>query len=73
MASVKKPLGEKAIFNRLMKYFNENYGEYEDTAEWYGNPSDNQWKADIKELNATIVFTCNVTTGEVTETRTKIK
>lgn len=70
---MKKTLGEKAIANRLNKYFSENYSEYNDTVEWYVNPNENQWKGDIKELNLSIVLTCDVVTGKVSETRTNLK
>lgn len=68
-----KTLGAKAIENRLNEYFTENYEEYEDTAEWYVNPSDNQVKCDIEELNVRLILTCDSITGMVTETRTNIK
>lgn len=68
-----KTLGTKAIENRLNKYFMDNYGEYEETSEWYVNPSDNQMKCDIEELNITLVLTCDKATGKVTESRTNIK
>ena len=50
----------------LQKYFNEHYKEYEDTAEWYGNPKPNQWKCRISELSILLYLTCD-DEGNVTE------
>jgi len=47
------------------------YGQYEETAEWYGDSAVNQWRCDILELNQTIIFTCD-DDGTVTEERIPI-
>ena len=52
---------------RLREYFEENYGEYEYSAEFYPNPKINQWKFIIQELNIKVLLTCHLTTGEVYE------
>lgn len=63
---------ERFYIGRLTKYFDTHYAQYTDTAEWYNNPAVNQWKCDIPELNATILFTCD-DKGNVTESRTSIQ
>ena len=58
------PLTEKQLHNRLNKYYKEHYGE-KDTDEYYVNPAPNIWKF-IRD-GKTIILTCNVETGKVTE------
>jgi len=67
-----KELGEKALYNRLNVYFMQNYGTYEQTANWYPENTDNVWKFDVDEEDITITLTCDKSTGIVTET-TKAK
>ncbi len=43
---------------RLSKYFDEHYKRFEDTAEFFPDPADNQWLFDIPELNVRIELTC---------------
>ena len=57
---------------RLRRYFKENYGEYEYTAEYYPNPKINQWKFKIEELNIKVLLTCDHKTGEVSESMFEI-
>ena len=59
-----KALTERQIHSRLNKYYKKHYGE-RDTDEYYVNPSSNTWK--FKRNNKTIILTCNIETGEVTE------
>ena len=44
---------------RLAKYFVDNYEPYEDAAEFYPDPADNQWLFDIPELEVRIRLTCH--------------
>lgn len=44
---------------RLFEYFTENYGEFEETACWFGDPAPNQWLFDICELGQRIELTCD--------------
>lgn len=43
---------------RLGKYFDEHYKQYEDTAEFFPDPADNQWLFDIPELEMRVELTC---------------
>lgn len=43
---------------RLCKYFDTHYKKYEETAEFFPDPADNQWLFDIPELNVRIELTC---------------
>ena len=60
-------MGEKALYNRLNKYFLSHYGEYENTANWYPDNSDNIWRFDIDELQITVTLICNNDTGHIRE------
>lgn len=53
---------------RLARYFEAHYRQYEDTAEFFPDPADNQWLFDITELEVRIELTCHET-GVVTEER----
>ena len=53
---------------RLSKYFTDKYGQYEETAEFYPDPSKSQWLFDIPELSVRIKLTC-YDDGEITEFR----
>lgn len=55
---------------RLARYCEEHYGQYEDTAEFYPDPADNQWLFDIPELDIRVKLTCHES-GMVTEERYK--
>ena len=59
-----KTLTEKQISNKLDNHYKEHYG-IRDTDEWYVNPAPNIWKF-IRD-GKTIILTCNVETGKVTE------
>ena len=56
--------------SRIAKYFEEHYGQYEDTAEFFPDPADNQWLFDIPELNVRVELTC-YDNGVVMEQRYK--
>lgn len=64
-----KKLSEKQIQNRLQKYFDANYSEYADTAQYHTDPQNNMWLYDIEELGKSITLTCDEQTGKVTETQ----
>lgn len=55
---------------RLKRYFDEHYGDYEETAEWYVDPDINTWKFKISELEVIITLICN-DQGVVIERRIK--
>ena len=57
---------EKWYQRRLAKYFEDNYVEYEDTAEYWNDPAPNQWLFDIPDLRLRVELTCN-DKGVVTE------
>lgn len=63
---------EKWYQRRLYKYFEEHYGEYEDTAEYWNDPAINQWLFDIPELGLRIELTCS-DRGIVTEQRYRLQ
>lgn len=50
---------DKWYQRRLAKYFEENYGLYEDTAEYFVDPDVNQWAFYISELGVKVRLTCN--------------
>lgn len=57
---------DKWYQRRLAKYFTEHYEQYEDVAEYWNDPSSNQWLFNIPELGVKIKLTCN-DNGIVTE------
>lgn len=63
---------EKWYQRRLYKYFEEHYGEYEDTAEYWNDPAINQWLFDIPEIGIRVELTCS-DRGIVTEQRYKLQ
>ena len=71
MAEVKK-LSENQIQNRLQKYFDANYSEYSDTAQYHTDPQNNMWLYDIEELGKSITLICDENTGTVTETQKEL-
>ena len=54
--------------NKLYKYFTVYFGQYEDTAEFLPDPSDNQWVFDIPELDLRVKLTC-YDNGKIDERR----
>lgn len=62
---------EKWYQKHLAKYFTEQYGQYEDTAEFWTNPAPNQWLFRIPELGVKVRLTCN-DRGVVEERRTNV-
>lgn len=50
----------------LRRYFDEHYGEYDETVEWYVNPGQNKWEFKVPELGVKIILRCNER-GHVTE------
>ena len=57
---------EKWYQRRLAKYFTEDYEQYKAMAEYWYDPSPNQWLFNIPELGVKIKLTCN-DNGIVTE------
>ena len=52
--------------DHLQRYFDEHYGEYDETVEWYINPDQNKWEFKVPELGVKIILRCNER-GHVTE------
>lgn len=63
-------LGKKAVHNRILSYFQKEYGKYDDETEWYVDPDDFSMKGFIPSLEVTILFTCDPKTGKVSELAT---
>lgn len=59
---------EKWYQRRLARYFTEHYEQYEDAAEFWNDPTPNQWLFDIPELSLRVELTC-YDNGNVTEQR----
>lgn len=64
---------ERFYNDRLQRYFDEHYGEYErdeyeEDVEYYVNPAVNQWKFYIPELGVVVILTCD-DSGKVWEIR----
>lgn len=57
---------------KLAKYFNDYFSAYEETAEYYPNPEENQWMFIIPELGLRITLTCD-DGGTVSEERLRIQ
>lgn len=53
---------------RLAKYFVEHFEKYEDTANFYPDPSIKQWLFEIEELGLRVRLTCEET-GHIIEER----
>lgn len=66
MVDFYKTIKEKFYDRHLKKYFDERYGKYAETAEWFVNPAPNKWKCDFPTLHKRVVFTCD-DDGVVTE------
>ena len=62
---------ERFYANYLREYVNKYYGVYEESIEWFPNPSLNQWKIRIPELELDILLTC-YDDGEVIEKRKRV-
>lgn len=52
--------------SRLANYFTTKFKQYEDVAEFYPDPEDNQWMFYIPELDITFRLTCH-DNGVITE------
>lgn len=63
---------EQYYHGRLKRYFDRNYGPYEETAEFYNNPAINKWKFIIRELGIEVELTCRYD-GRVFEKRNRIE
>lgn len=50
---------EKWYQRRLAAYFINHYTQYEDIAEFFADPSPNQWLFDIPITNERVELTCN--------------
>lgn len=57
---------DKWYQRRLAGYFEKEFGQYEDQAEFFPDPAPNQWLFDIPELCLRIELTCD-DKGRVTE------
>lgn len=57
---------ERFYRNYLQRYFNENYGSYEETTEFFPNPEIYKWKFYIPELGRTVLLIC-LDDGDVIE------
>lgn len=56
----------------LQRYFDRNWGHYDESAEWHPNPASNIWVFDIREMGIRVTLTCDEY-GSVRESRMKIK
>ena len=54
--------------NRLQKYWDSNYKEYDKTAEWYVDPAINVWMCEIPELGILMKLICD-DNGNIREER----
>lgn len=55
---------------RLQRYYNDHYLQYDEEVEWYANPLPNQWRFIIPKLRLNVLLTCD-DEGNVTEERTE--
>lgn len=55
----------------LQEYYDQHYGQFEETTEWYNNPEINVWIFKVPELGLLITLTC-LNDGEVLEQRETI-
>ena len=62
---------EQWYADRLQRYFDKHYGEFDETAEWYTNPGLNQWQFRIYEVGLEVLLICD-DKGRITEERTRI-
>ena len=62
---------ERYYYVRLKRYFDRNFGAYEETAEFYVDPDINKWKFIIPELKIEVLLTCN-DIGHVIERRERL-
>lgn len=56
---------------RLQNYFDQHYGQYDDSAEWFPNPAPDAWRFRIPELKAEITISCDAI-GKITEIRRSV-
>ena len=49
---------ERFYSNYLQRYFDEHYGQYDETAEFFPNPEIYKWKFYIPELDRTVLLVC---------------
>ena len=57
---------DKFYQSYLERYFNERYGAFEDTIEFFNDPAPNAWSFYIPDINYTATITCD-DNGIVTE------
>ncbi len=50
----------------LQKYFDEHYGEFEETVEWFVDSAPNKWKFIVPELSIAVTLVCG-SNGEINE------
>ena len=62
---------EQWYADRLQRYFDKHYSEFDETAEWYVNPGPNQWRFRIYEVGLEVLLTCD-DKGRITEERTRM-
>lgn len=62
---------EQWYADRLQRYFDKHYSEFDETAEWYVNPGPNQWRFRIYEVGLEILLTCD-DKGRIIEERTRM-
>ena len=52
----------------LQRYFNEHYGNYDESAEWSVDPAPNKWEFVIRVLGIRVILTCHED-GKISEIR----
>ena len=62
---------EQWYADRLQRYFDKHYSEFDETVEWYANPGPNQWRFRIYEVGLEILLTCD-DKGRIIEERTRM-
>lgn len=50
----------------LQRYFDEHYGQYEETVEWFADSTPNKWKFIVPELSIAVTLICG-SNGDVSE------
>lgn len=50
----------------LQRYFEEHYGQYKETAEWFADSAPNKWKFIVPELSIAVTLICG-SNGDVSE------
>ncbi len=50
----------------LQRYFDEHYGKFEETVEWFVDSAPNKWKFIVPELSIAVTLVCG-SNGDVSE------